>query len=196
MRIKKTMPYISAFSAELSADEIVFLAKHNDINYISSNRPVSSCLDIARPAIGADSLQEAGISGRNVGVAVIDSGMYPHPDVSGAIDASVDFTDEDSGATDSLGHGTHGNRVGEYYFSLSGTSMAAPMVAGLAALILQRRPDFSPDDTKSVLTSTAEDKGLEANRQGMGYVNGMLVLRYLPNLQTSWHGNNLTVLFS
>lgn len=370
LRIMKTMPFISAFAAELSADEISFLAKHKDIRYISSNRPVSSCLSIARPAIGADFLQEAGISGSTIGVAVIDSGTYPHPDVNGAIDASVDLTGEDSATTDHLGHGTHVagiimgrgtinseyrgiaplcrlsslkvfgddnvttlglileamgwvlensrrfnirvvnlslgaqaietfdqdpicqatrllwnqgiivvasagneggqgpgtirtpgacpycltvgaiddrrtlprsddtlaafssqgptldgltkpdciapgvnitslrspgstldrqlplNRVGEYYFRLSGTSMAAPMVAGLAALILQRRPDLSPDEVKSVLTSTAEDKGLEASQQGMGYVNGTSVLKYLPNLQTTWQGNYLTVRFS
>ncbi|MBS3950935.1 MAG: hypothetical protein KGZ53_09795 [Peptococcaceae bacterium] len=42
LRIKKTMPCISAFSAELFANEIAFLAKNKDIRYISSNRPVSS----------------------------------------------------------------------------------------------------------------------------------------------------------
>jgi minor extracellular serine protease Vpr len=48
---------------------------------------------------------------------------------------------------------------GEYskaYARLSGTSMAAPHVAGLAALILEAKPSFSVFDIKTVLMNTAK----------------------------------------
>jgi len=48
---------------------------------------------------------------------------------------------------------------GQGFRSLSGTSMAAPMVAGLAALVRTVRPDLTPDEVESVLTSSATDLG-------------------------------------
>jgi serine protease AprX len=41
------------------------------------------------------------------------------------------------------------------YFRLSGTSMAAPMVAGAAAILLQAEPGLTPDQVKFRLTNSA-----------------------------------------
>ena len=62
------------------------------------------------------------------------------------------------------------------YFRLSGTSMAAPVVAGAAALMIQRDPTLSPDTVKARLMLTA-DKWMDKDGRydicsfGAGYVN-------------------------
>jgi uncharacterized repeat protein (TIGR01451 family) len=44
---------------------------------------------------------------------------------------------------------------GSEYILINGTSMASPHVAGAAALMLQKHPDWTPDQVKSAIMSTA-----------------------------------------
>lgn len=58
-------------------------------------------------------------------------------------------------------------RVGDRFFRGSGTSQATAVVAGAAALLLQQRPDLTPDQVKQLLTSTA-DLLSKADRRAQG----------------------------
>lgn len=56
------------------------------------------------------------------------------------------------------------------YLRLDGTSMATPHVAGAAALLKQRHPDWTAAELKGALTGTAEDGGHTAFQQGAGRI--------------------------
>jgi serine protease AprX len=65
-------------------------------------------------------------------------------------------------------------RVGELYFRGSGTSMAAAVTAGVAALVLAVRPDLSPDEMKQALVSGATPlDGADPSAIGAGVVNAV-----------------------
>ena len=65
------------------------------------------------------------------------------------------------------------NMVGTQYMRLSGTSFAAPVVAGAAAQVLARHPNWTPDKVKGALMATARfvpEEGL-TGAAGVGEVN-------------------------
>ncbi|NND04307.1 MAG: S8 family serine peptidase, partial [Acidimicrobiia bacterium] len=62
-------------------------------------------------------------------------------------------------------------RIGSEYFVGSGTSQAAAVVAGAVALILEERPELSPDQVKQLLMDNSRSVGASANCEGAGSVN-------------------------
>ena len=68
------------------------------------------------------------------------------------------------------------SRGGEYC-EKSGTSMSAPMVAGAVALILQKHPDWTPDEIKMALRNTAIDIGENHITQGYGRIDVLAAIQ-------------------
>jgi serine protease AprX len=67
------------------------------------------------------------------------------------------------------------HRVNEYYFRMSGTSMAAPVVSGVIALLLQVSPGLNPDQVKYRLLASANKNwiGYNATKAGAGVVDAL-----------------------
>ncbi|HJZ77819.1 MAG TPA: S8 family peptidase [Vicinamibacterales bacterium] len=64
------------------------------------------------------------------------------------------------------------------YLALSGTSMAAPVVSGSVALMLQVNPKLTPNLVKAILQYTAQQyPGYSPLRQGAGFLNTLGAVR-------------------
>ena len=61
----------------------------------------------ARKSIHCEDLDTLGLTGAGVGVAVLDTGIYPHEDFENRIMAFKDFVRRRPGPYDDNGHGTH-----------------------------------------------------------------------------------------
>ena len=87
------------------------VAGDREVGSLSGNYVVSGQMAVTNQAIGADQvhagLLATPVTGKGIGVAVIDSGVANVPELRGRIAASMDFTNARGQALDYYGHGTH-----------------------------------------------------------------------------------------
>ncbi len=70
------------------------------------------------------------------------------------------------------------------FVSFSGTSMASPHVAGVAALVLEERPNMKPIMLKKLLEDTCERLQYTPNEAGYGLVNPLAALMQSQRVRT------------
>ena len=86
------------------------LSDDPDVKYISPNRKVNVSLEYANPTVGAYLARSAGIRGKGIAVAVLDSGISNHPDLRTGQSRVIherSFVPGDRSPRDDYGHGTH-----------------------------------------------------------------------------------------
>ncbi len=96
---------IPAIAAELPAAVVGLLALDPSVAYISPDRQLAGTLDLTTAAVGANTAFQSGDTGAGVGIAIVDSGIYAHPDVASRIVYSQSFVAKTN--ADDYGHGTH-----------------------------------------------------------------------------------------
>jgi serine protease AprX len=120
---KHALSIVGGVSARIKGVHILALTRDGDVDYVVKDQKLRAQFDPVLDSAKAGSpgilevdapraWSQLGVTGRGVGVAVVDSGVYPHPDLAGRIVAAIDFTLEaptvsNIPLTDLGGHGTH-----------------------------------------------------------------------------------------
>lgn len=110
VKIKRNLPIINAISLEAPAHLVEKIAILDEVEYVTDDTKVFIHMDVARETIKEDHPKPIKYSGKDVGVAVIDTGASTHPDLmkpSKRIIAFKDFINEKNEPYDDNGHGTH-----------------------------------------------------------------------------------------
>ena len=124
-------------------------------------------------SIGADDLSGTPAVGDDVVPSWSSRGLGRNPDLVAPGRSIASLRDPNS-ALD-LAHPEA--RVGDDLLKGSGTSQAAAVVSGAVALLLERRPDLTPDQVKAIIKSSADPlSGPGADAQGAGRLNVMRAL--------------------
>ncbi|HWQ77923.1 MAG TPA: S8 family peptidase [Anaerovoracaceae bacterium] len=104
---KKDLTLINSFTAKVNAKTMEKLVSDSSIKKVWLDGPIKAVLDVASPAVGAPDVWERSVTGKGIGVAVLDTGIYLHPDLDRRITAFKDFVGNKKESYDDNGHGTH-----------------------------------------------------------------------------------------
>lgn len=190
---------VASFSVENEIEGLMWAVEHGaDVINLSlgSSEPDLAELDAIRYAIdsGVTVVASAGNEGPGVGIeypagypGVISVGatdrwnvVADYSNTGSGLDLVAPGTDVLTWAVDSKG----------YYIALtSGTSFAAPMVTGIAALMLTEAPDLTPHQVVTMLRETATDLGPAGRDEssGSGLVNAAAAVAAAAEWQSTTH---------
>ncbi len=115
--VSAELPLVKSLRASVPASKLSELAADREVSYISPNRPLNNLLNNAAAAVLANYAWSIGLSGKGVGVAIIDSGIHVDNDLnaSGSVATLIgpgshvvaSYNTIGGGTDDQYGHGTH-----------------------------------------------------------------------------------------
>lgn len=109
-KIHKEIRMIPSLVADLPFSSLEELARSRYVYKIWQDSPVYSLLDVAVPSSGGLIPHQVGLTGKGVVIAVLDTGIDPHEDLTeptNRILAWKDFVNQENSPYDDNGHGTH-----------------------------------------------------------------------------------------
>ena len=109
-RVKRDLPLIGGFAGLMTTDTIYRIVSNPEVDYISFDSRVYTLLDIATPTMDAYFPHDKGYNGEGITVAVVDTGVAPHSDLTRPTNRIIGFKDMINNKNepyDDNGHGTH-----------------------------------------------------------------------------------------
>lgn len=109
-KIKHRLDIINGVSAYIPTSGIKSASMERAISKVYLDDKVYKLMDVSPVSVGADYANGLGLTGKGIGVAVIDTGVYPHNDLINPHNRIVGFKDFINNKTepyDDDGHGTH-----------------------------------------------------------------------------------------
>lgn len=109
-KVKYEYNHLKAVAVQLSCDGVDKLSELPEITCISYDRKANICMDKASGCVGLSLNNPYNLTGRNVNIAIIDTGAYPHGDLVRpyrVVTLFKDFVNACVEAYDDNGHGTH-----------------------------------------------------------------------------------------
>src|SRR5579885_2790367 len=104
-QLVSTLDSIRSSSYTVPSTALPDLANDSDVEYITPDRPVSAKVDYTVAVVNGGTAWNSGWTGAGIGVAVIDSGVNPDPNLNGHLVYSYDFLG--GNGRDLFGHGEH-----------------------------------------------------------------------------------------
>ncbi len=143
IRILYELPLINAYAVEIPRSMLEKIAEEESIRYVSDDVDINSLLNIATQEVGARDVNLMGYTGKGIGIAILDTGVYPHPDLirpRNRIIAFKDFVNDRKSAYDDNGHGTFvaGVAAGNGYSSGGKYAGVAPEANIIAVKVMNR----------------------------------------------------------
>lgn len=108
-KIKYEYQHVKAISCEMSPYSVDKLSEIPEISYISVDHKASLVLRNSGEAMGVNHARVFNLTGKDIGIGIIDSGVFPHPDLTSKRNAISYFHDLINGCEkpyDDNGHGT------------------------------------------------------------------------------------------
>lgn len=159
--IKYEYPLIDSFSVEIPSSKLIELASARYVKYIAADVSVKTQMNIASQEVKANVLNRSGYKGKGIGIAIIDTGIYPHSDFlkpTNRIKVFKDFVEKKQQPYDDNGHGSFvaGTAAGSGYMSRGKYQGIAPEADIIALKALNKDGSGNTSDILAAIQWCAD----------------------------------------
>lgn len=176
--INTVFSLIPAVSATMHPADILAVSNQSSVTYISLDRSLGATLDYSSAGVNAPVAWTSGWDGTGVGIAVIDSGIYSHPDLLSARSGQsrVVYRKSFIGGVqnDDYGHGTHVAGIVAGTGALSNVPGSSHVLRGIAPnanLLDLRVLDENGSSNDSVVITALQTAVALKNRYNVRVIN-------------------------
>ncbi|NHN30815.1 S8 family peptidase [Paenibacillus agricola] len=142
--IKWRIPLLNCVASKITVNCLRRMCSWKGIRKIYLDGIKKTSLYIATPSIGSTAIKrQKGLAGKGINIAIIDTGVFPHPDLTRPVNRIVAFKDwvnRRKRTYDDNGHGTHiaGDAAGNGWMSKGKYRGPAPAAGIVGVKVLDR----------------------------------------------------------